>query len=60
MDQAPGVPIGAAFVLSPEPEAVVFDRADMMIRLMDDEDMTRTVAKGFLEDSPRHIAALNG
>jgi PAS domain S-box-containing protein len=36
----------------------VFDRAGMMARLMDDEDLARMVVEGFLEDIPRQIAAL--
>jgi HPt (histidine-containing phosphotransfer) domain-containing protein len=32
----------------------------MMVRLMDDEDLARTVVEGFLEDIPRQIAALKG
>jgi CheY-like chemotaxis protein/HPt (histidine-containing phosphotransfer) domain-containing protein len=36
----------------------IFNRAGMMERLMDDEDLARTVAAGFLEDIPRQIAAL--
>ena len=38
--------------------ALVFDRAGMVARLMDDERLARTVADGFLEDIPRQIAAL--
>ena len=43
------------------PEFVlVFDRAGMMARLMDDEDLARMVVEGFLEDIPRQIEALKG
>jgi len=42
------------------PGAPVFDRAGMMARLMDDEELARTVAEGFLEDVPRQIEALRG
>ncbi|MBK5964371.1 hypothetical protein CCR95_09815 [Thiocystis minor] len=38
----------------------VFDRADLLSRLMDDENLARTVAKCFLTDLPRQIAALRG
>jgi len=38
----------------------IFDRAGMMARLMDDEDLARTVAECFLEDIPRQIEALRG
>ncbi len=36
----------------------VFDRAAMMARLMDDEELARIVVDGFLEDAPRQIEAL--
>ena len=42
------------------PEAPVFDQAGMMARLMDDEDLARTVIEGFLEDIPQQIEALRG
>ncbi len=32
----------------------------MMVRLMDDDDLARKIAEGFLEDIPRQIAALKG
>jgi CheY-like chemotaxis protein/HPt (histidine-containing phosphotransfer) domain-containing protein len=38
----------------------VFDKADMMARLMDDEDLARRVAGGFLEDIPKQIEVLKG
>jgi two-component system sensor histidine kinase/response regulator len=38
----------------------IFDKADMMARLMDDEDLARTVAGGFLEDIPKQIEVLKG
>jgi HPt (histidine-containing phosphotransfer) domain-containing protein len=38
----------------------IFDKAGMLARLMDDEDLVRTVAAGFLDDIPKQIAALNG
>ena len=41
-----------------EPETVVFDRAGVVTRLMDDEDLARTMVDGFLEDIPRQIEAL--
>jgi len=47
-------------VSAQEPETSVFDRAGMMARMMDDEDLARTVAEGFLEDIPRQIEALRG
>ena len=39
-------------------DALVFDRAGLMIRLMDDEVLVRVVVDGFLEDAPRQIEAL--
>jgi len=47
-------------VPSPKPQIPVFDKADMMARLMDDEDLARMVVEGFLEDIPRQIATLKG
>jgi HPt (histidine-containing phosphotransfer) domain-containing protein len=38
----------------------VFDKAGMMIRMMDDEGMARTVIGGFLDDIPRQIEVLKG
>lgn len=43
-----------------EPEAPVFDRAGMLARLMDDEELARTVTEAFLDDIPRQIEALRG
>ena len=40
--------------------SLIFDRAGMMVRLMDDDDLARKIAEGFLEDIPRQIAALKG
>ena len=41
-------------------EPPLFDRAGMMARLMDDEDLARTIVGGFLEDVPRQIEVLKG
>jgi CheY-like chemotaxis protein/HPt (histidine-containing phosphotransfer) domain-containing protein len=52
---------GSAHVATPEAhdtQAIVFDRAGMLERLMGDEDLARTVSEGFLEDAPKQIAAL--
>ena len=38
----------------------IFDRAALLDRLMDDEDLARTVAEGFLEDIPLQIEKLRG
>jgi len=40
--------------------SLVFDRAGMMDRLMDDERLAQVLLKGFLKDIPTQIAALNG
>ena len=42
------------------PSLLIFDRAGMMTRLVDDDDLLRVVVNGFLEDIPRRIAALKG
>ena len=39
-------------------DAFVFDKAGMLARLMDDEDLGRKVAEGFLGDIPVQIEAL--
>ena len=39
-------------------EVEVFDRAGMLARLMDDEDLARVVAGGFLADAPKQVEAL--
>jgi PAS domain S-box-containing protein len=41
-------------------EAAIFDRAGMMSRLLDDEELMRVVAESFREDIPRQIGALRG
>ena len=56
--EAPGAPDTAAPAVETDPEAPVFDRAGMMARLMDDEDLAHAVIDGFLEDIPRQIEAL--
>jgi HPt (histidine-containing phosphotransfer) domain-containing protein len=55
---AAGEPAAAAPAAAGGVEALVFDRAGMLARLMDDEDLARTVVDGFLEDVPRQIEAL--
>jgi PAS domain S-box-containing protein len=49
---------GAAGSSSQGPGAVVFDRAGLLSRLMDDAELVRVVVAGFLDDAPRLIAAL--
>ena len=39
-------------------EPPVFDRSGLLARLLDDEDLARTVVDGFLADVPRQIGAL--
>jgi CheY-like chemotaxis protein/nitrogen-specific signal transduction histidine kinase/HPt (histidine-containing phosphotransfer) domain-containing protein len=60
--ELPGAPApGAGKSAAPEnaiKEVKVFDRADMMARLMDDEELASTVITGFLEDIPKQIDAL--
>jgi HPt (histidine-containing phosphotransfer) domain-containing protein len=48
----------SASVENPQPP--VFDKAGMLGRLMDDEDLARSVAEGFLTDIPRQIDTLRG
>ncbi len=55
---APAGPGAAGPASAAGAEAPVFDKAGMMDRLMDDEDLARTVVDGFLEDIPRQIEAL--
>jgi CheY-like chemotaxis protein len=41
-------------------ETPVFDKAGMMSRLMDDEELALMVVEGFLDDIPQQIEALRG
>ncbi|MEI7893355.1 MAG: bacteriohemerythrin [Myxococcales bacterium] len=41
-------------------QPVVFDKAAVLERLMDDNDMVRRVLQSFLKAIPKHIAALKG
>jgi HPt (histidine-containing phosphotransfer) domain-containing protein len=43
---------------SPEAEAPVFDRADLLHRVLNDEDLARQVIEGFLGDLPGQILQL--
>ncbi len=49
---------GATVAAAREPGLPLFDRAGMLARLMDDEDLARAVVAAFLEEAPRQIAAL--
>jgi HPt (histidine-containing phosphotransfer) domain-containing protein len=44
----------------PSSAPVVFDRAAMLQRLMNDENLARVVTESFLDDIPRQIQALRG
>jgi CheY-like chemotaxis protein/HPt (histidine-containing phosphotransfer) domain-containing protein len=41
------------------PSPVIWDRAGMLERLMDDEELAGTILRGFLDDLPRQIEALD-
>jgi len=58
LDQTPARPRPATPAGAVGSEAVVFDAAGMLARLMGDEELARTVARGFLGDAPRLISAL--
>ncbi len=45
-------------VYAQESTVAIFDRAGMMERLMDDEELIQTVIESFLEDIPQQLAAL--
>jgi CheY-like chemotaxis protein/HPt (histidine-containing phosphotransfer) domain-containing protein len=56
--QAPMAPRVTVSTTPKEPDVPVFDRAGMLVRLMDDLDLARTVAEDFLADMPQQIDAL--
>jgi CheY-like chemotaxis protein/HPt (histidine-containing phosphotransfer) domain-containing protein len=58
--QPPGVTEKPASASVENPQPPVFDKAGMLGRLMDDEDLARSVAEGFLTDIPRQIDTLRG
>jgi CheY-like chemotaxis protein/HPt (histidine-containing phosphotransfer) domain-containing protein len=58
--QAQGMPEETDPVSGKGEDAPVFDRAGMMTRLMDDEELARAVVEGFLADIPRQIGMLRG
>jgi len=43
---------------APSPDPPVFDRAGMMVRMMNDEGLAKKVMRGYLEDIPNQVAAL--
>ena len=44
--------------ISEDPDVAVFDPKGLLSRLMDDADLARTVAAGFLQDIPKQIGVL--
>jgi CheY-like chemotaxis protein len=56
--EAPAVPESIVAPATPEAQVPVFDRPGMMERLMDDEELARTIVEGFLKDIPKQIEAL--
>jgi len=58
--RAPAEDQGTTVVSAQEPEDMVFDKAGMMRRLMDDEELAITITKGFLDDLPGRIEELKG
>jgi HPt (histidine-containing phosphotransfer) domain-containing protein len=51
---------GTACVCAQEQGAPVFDKAGMLARLSNDEEVARTIAECFLDDIPRQIEVLRG
>ena len=58
--QATGLPGKTASIADQDSGAPVFDRASMMVRLMNNEGLAQLIVENFLEDIPRQIAALKG
>jgi len=56
--QVPVRPIQAQAAPKAGAGAAVFNRAGLLARLMEDEDLARKVARGFLDDVPKQIEAL--
>jgi PAS domain S-box-containing protein len=50
--------MGNASARAAKQPVVIFDRVGMIARLMGDEELVRSVVKGFLEDIPRQIGVL--
>ncbi len=57
-DQAPMITGSSDAGTGRGPESSVFDRADMMARVMGDETLARAVVEAFLGDMPKQISAL--
>ena len=51
-------PEASAVQKAQEPGVPVFDRAGMMVRLMDDEELAGKILEGFLDDIPRQFELL--
>ncbi|MFC1891923.1 response regulator [Thermodesulfobacteriota bacterium] len=45
-------------VMTGQEAALVFDKEALMVRLMDDEDLAKTVIEGFLVDMPKQISGI--
>ena len=58
LSMAARAPRGLAAASGRQKQATVFDKAGMLDRLMDDEELARTVVKGFLDDIPKQIRLL--
>ena len=58
-EQAPAVEAPTGKTKPPEGPPV-FDKQDLMARLMDDDNLIRTIVAAFLEDIPEQIRALKG
>ena len=56
----PAAPEAAAPAGAAAPEAVVFDQAALLQRLMNDPDLARIILHAFLLDMPQQIQALRG
>jgi PAS domain S-box-containing protein len=59
-DQPSSKPKDTPPVSAQETKVMVFDEAGMMARMMDDEELARTVIESFLDDVPKQIEALKG
>ncbi|MBI5586110.1 MAG: response regulator [Deltaproteobacteria bacterium] len=58
LEPAPGAASGQPPVAAREPAAPVFDPAGLMDRVLDDEDLARTVVEVFWDDLPKQIETL--
>jgi HPt (histidine-containing phosphotransfer) domain-containing protein len=58
--QEPATDVSHSSFITTHHSSLIFDRAGLMARLMDDEYLARMVVEGFQEDIPKQIAALKG